>query len=215
MVWSRPVPGVAWLILALAWSLVGGGCRAPEEAAAPLAIASDAEGTDVARGGLRARAAGAVDPGRQGSDYRLGAGDRIRLTTLRHQDLSGEFELDGRGYFTMPLVGQIYAYRRTPRQLENEVEIALRGGGYLVDPRVSVEVLNYRPVYVFGEVQAPGSYPYVGGMTVESALALAGGEARVPEILLSRGGANGPTFAVSGDTALLPGDIIEVPDRAS
>lgn len=215
MVWSRrSFPAVAWLIWAFAWALLASGCRAPEEAAAPATPTAEASAAD--RANLQVRPAGALHPGRgKGADYRLGAGDRIRLTTLRHQDLSGEFELDGRGYFTMPLVGQIFAYGRTPSQLENEVEIALRGGGYLVQPRVSIEVLNYRPIYIFGKVPAPGSYPYVGGMTVANALALAGGATGDRQVRLSRGGANGPTFTVSGDVALLPGDIIEVPERAS
>lgn len=150
------------------------------------------------------------------SGYTLGAGDLIRLTTFRHEDLSGEFQLDGEGYFAMPLVGEIFANGYTTRQLENEVEIALTSGGYLVRPQVSIEVLNYRPFYIIGEVRTPGSYPYVNGMTVVNAVALAGGfsyRADQDGIVLSRGGSNGPKSSTNADTLLLPGDILEVPER--
>jgi polysaccharide export outer membrane protein len=150
------------------------------------------------------------------SGYRLGPGDQIRLTTFRHEDLSGEFQLDGEGSFAMPLVGQIHASGQTARQLERRVEIALKSGDYLVDPRVSIEVLNYRPFYIIGEVRAPGSYPYVNGMTVVNAVALAGGfsyRADQNGMILSRGGANAEKSSVAADEALLPGDILEVPER--
>lgn len=148
--------------------------------------------------------------------YTLGPGDLIRLTTFRHPDLSGEFQLDGEGNLTMPLVGEVFANGRTARQLEREVEIALTSGDYLVDPQVSIEVLNHRPFYIVGEVRAPGSYPYVNGMTVVNAVALAGGfsyRADQGAIILSRGGANGPRYTVTAETAILPGDILEVPER--
>jgi polysaccharide export outer membrane protein len=107
--------------------------------------------------------------------YALGPGDQVRLTVFRHEDLSGQFEIDGEGFFAMPLVGEIMTAGLTARQLENEIEIRLQSGGYLVDPQVSIEVLNYRPFYIIGEVNNPGSYQYVSGMTVINAVALAGG----------------------------------------
>lgn len=156
-------------------------------------------------------------PASELSGYALGPGDLIRLTTFRHEDLSGEFELNGEGYFAMPLVGPILANGRTTRQLERAVEIALVSGDYLVEPQVSIEVLNYRPFYIVGEVRAPGSYGYVNGMTVVHAVALAGGfsyRADEDGIVLNRGGSNGPQYSVSANTALLPGDILEVPERS-
>jgi protein involved in polysaccharide export with SLBB domain len=148
--------------------------------------------------------------------YRLGPGDRIRLTVFRHPDLSGEFELDGEGIFAMPLVGELAANDTTARELESEVEGQLKDQGYLVDPQVSVEVLNYRPFYIIGEVNQPGSYPYVSGMDVVNAVALAGGftyRADQDEIAISRGGANAASVAAGPTTEVLPGDIIEVPER--
>ena len=95
----------------------------------------------------------------------------------------------------MPLVGEIMTAGLTARQLENEIEIRLKSGGYLVDPQVSIEVLNYRPFYIIGEVNNPGSYQYVNGMTVINAVALAGGfsyRADQDDIMINRGGSQGP-----------------------
>jgi polysaccharide export outer membrane protein len=86
---------------------------------------------------------------------RLGAGDRIRVTVYRHTNLSGQLQLDGRGYVAMPLVGQIAADRLTTRALEDRIETRLREEDYLVDPQVSIEVLTHRPFYILGEVRRP------------------------------------------------------------
>ena len=147
--------------------------------------------------------------------YRLGSGDRIKLTVFRHEDLSGEFALDGAGNFSMPLVGEIQAYGLTTSELVTRVQEKLEDG-YLVDPQVGIEVLNYRPFYILGEVKAPGSYPFVNGMTVLNAVALAGGfgyRAKQEDFLLQRGGSNVQGAEVGGDTAILPGDIITVQER--
>ncbi|MEK0083624.1 polysaccharide biosynthesis/export family protein [Benzoatithermus flavus] len=149
------------------------------------------------------------------SAYRLGSGDKIRLVVFRHEDLSGEFTLDGAGNFAMPLIGEVQAYNLTTRELEQKIADKLKDG-YLVDPQVSVEVLNYRPFYILGEVKQPGSYQYVNGMTVLNAVALAGGftyRAKQSNFLLQRGGSNSQTREVSGDTPLLPGDIVTVQER--
>jgi polysaccharide export outer membrane protein len=97
-----------------------------------------------------------------------------------------------------------------------EVELALKSGGYLVDPQVSIEVLNYRPFYIIGEVNNPGSFEYVNGMTVINAVALAGGftyRADQDDIVISRGGSSGPEVQAAPDTQVLPGDIIEIQER--
>jgi polysaccharide export outer membrane protein len=168
---------------------------------------------------VEAAAAGAAAGGEAIADiasYKLGPGDALRVTVFRHEDLSGEFSLDGEGYFAMPLVGEILGGGRTARQLETEVETALKSGGYLVDPQVSIEVLNYRPFYIIGEVNNPGSFEYVNGMTVINAVALAGGftyRADQDDIVISRGGSSGPELEAAPDTKVLPGDIIEVQER--
>jgi len=148
--------------------------------------------------------------------YRLGAGDQVRVTVFRHEDLSGEFELDGEGFFALPLVGEIQAGGKVARELENDIETAFKDGGYLVNPQVGLEVLNYRPFYILGEVNQPGSYPYVNGMTVINAVALAGGytyRASQGSISVQRGGSSGKKLTVGPATQVLPGDIISVPER--
>jgi protein involved in polysaccharide export with SLBB domain len=149
------------------------------------------------------------------STYKLGSGDRVRVVVFRHEDLSGEFSLDGAGNFAMPLIGEVQAYGTTTRELEQRIAQKLEDG-YLVDPQVSVEVLNYRPFYILGEVKAPGSYQYVNGMNVLNAVALAGGftyRAKQDEFILQRGGTNTAGSEVGIDTPILPGDVITVQER--
>jgi polysaccharide biosynthesis/export protein VpsN len=149
--------------------------------------------------------------------YRLGPGEKVRLTVFRHPDLSGEFDLDGEGFLALPLVGEIQGAGLTARELESAIESRLKEGGYLVNPQVSLEVLNYRPFYIIGEVNNPGSYQYVNGMTVINAVALAGGfsyRADQDDIIITRGGSEGRKIeGVKLDTAVLPGDIVEVTER--
>ncbi len=147
--------------------------------------------------------------------YRLGPGDRIRVVVFRHEDLSGEFQLDGSGSFSMPLINAVSANGLTAPELEQEIEKRL-GDGFLVNPEVSVEVLTYRPFYILGEVNRPGQYEYESGMTVLNAVALAGGftyRADTDEILLQRGGSNAQPVVVPGNTRVQPGDIITVQER--
>jgi protein involved in polysaccharide export with SLBB domain len=201
MVWHRQIMMLLGLVLSVA--LIGG-CSSssrptPVEAAA-------------AAGGATAQGAALGDI----NSYRLGPGDALRVTVFRHEDLSGEFTLDGDGYFALPLVGEILGGGRSARQLENEIEVALKSGGYLVEPQVSIQVLNYRPFYIIGEVNNPGSFEYVNGMTVINAVALAGGftyRADQDDIVISRGGSSGPELQAAPDTEVLPGDIIEVQER--
>jgi polysaccharide biosynthesis/export protein VpsN len=148
--------------------------------------------------------------------YKLGPGDRVRVTVFRHLDLSGEFQLDGGGAFAMPLVGEVQGGGLDARQLETQIESRLKDGGYLVNPQVGIEVLNYRPFYIIGEVNNPGSYQYVNGMTVINAVALAGGftyRADQDDIMINRGGSQGTEVEGLLDTEVLPGDIINVTER--
>jgi polysaccharide export outer membrane protein len=195
---------ITLLGLVLAVGLVAG-CSSSPPPSVPL---GDAGGAGAA--GAGGGAVGDI------SGYKLGPGDALRVTVFRHEDLSGEFSLDGEGYFAMPLIGEVLAGGRTARQVETEVEVALKSGGYLVEPQVSIEVLNYRPFYIIGEVNNPGSFAYVSGMTVINAVALAGGytyRADQDDIIISRGGSTGPKIQAMPDTEVLPGDIVEVTER--
>lgn len=148
------------------------------------------------------------------SGYRLGAGDRVRVGVFGETELSGEFELDSQGTFSMPLIGTVDGHDLTPRALEERIADKLRDG-FLKNPRVSVEVLNYRPFYILGEVNTPGSYPYRAGMTILNAAALAGGftyRADERDIEVTRGGVGEP-IEVTSESIVQPGDVIRVKER--
>lgn len=148
--------------------------------------------------------------------YQLGSGDQIRVIVYGEEDLSGEFELDGSGTIAMPLIGTISIGNQFVSDAESLIAEHL-SDGYLVNPRVSIEVLNYRPFYILGEVKEPGSYPYVSGMTVLNAIALASGftyRASENKIEVTRR-INGveEKIRINITEAVLPGDIIRVPER--
>lgn len=106
--------------------------------------------------------------------YQLGAGDRVRVTVFEQDGLTNTYSVDQSGYIAFPLVGSVPARGHSAQQLEGQIADRLRQG-YLRDPDVSVEVDTYRPVFVMGEVGAAGQYSYVPGMTVQKAIAMAGG----------------------------------------
>ncbi len=149
-------------------------------------------------------------------EYRLGPGDLLRIVVFGHEDLSGEFEVKGSGHVSLPLIREVKAQDLTLRQFEQAVIDALKPD-FLINPRVSVDVLNYRPFYIIGEVKRPGSYPYVNGMTVVNAIALAGGytyRAKEKEVLIMRArDAERKQKPADHQTVVLPGDVIEVPER--
>ncbi len=149
-------------------------------------------------------------------DYKLGSGDRVRVTVFGHEDLSGEFEVDGSGNVSLPLIRNVTAHGLTVSELEQTIIDRLKPD-YLKDPSVSVDVLNYRPFYIYGEVNQPGSYAYVNGMTVVKAIAMAGGftyRAKKSRVGIIRANDASKTPQEAGrDTLVLPGDVIEVPER--
>ncbi|MFD1197478.1 polysaccharide biosynthesis/export family protein [Brucella gallinifaecis] len=106
--------------------------------------------------------------------YLLNAGDRVRITVFEQAGLTNNYSVDQSGYIAFPLVGSIPASGRTVKQLEATIASKLRGD-YLRDPDVSVEVDRYRPIFIMGEVGGAGQYAYVPGMTIQKAIAAAGG----------------------------------------
>jgi len=152
----------------------------------------------------------------QAADYQLGAGDEIRIIVYGEEDLSGEFEIDGNGKISMPLIGNVIVGGKDLNEAEGLIA-ELLADGYLVTPRVNLEVLNYRPFYILGEVDKPGSYPYVNDMTVLNAVALASGftyRANKKKIEITRK-IDGREQKVTVDitTQVLPGDIIRIAER--
>lgn len=148
--------------------------------------------------------------------YRLGSGDKLRITVYNEDTLSGEYEVDGSGVLALKLIGLIEAGGKTIPEITRMIEDKLKDG-YLLNPSVAIEVLNYRPFYVLGEVKEPGKYSYVSGMTVLNAVALAGGytyRAKQSRVLVIR--ANDPSKreeVADQNTVIMPGDIIRVPER--
>lgn len=144
--------------------------------------------------------------------YRLGPGDKLKLTVFGAEDLSGEFTVNDSGNVDLPLIGGIPAAGKTPNQFTQAVETKLRDG-YMRDPKVAISVSTYRPVYIFGEVTKPGEYPYAAGMTLLNAVALGGGysyRAQQDFAVVSR---DGKEYRASPTSRLLPDDIIRVPER--
>ncbi len=104
----------------------------------------------------------------------LASGDRLRVIVFGQDNLSNIYAVDGSGRISMPLIGAVEVQGRTTQQLERAIEGRLRAG-YLREPKVSVEVDAYRPFFVLGEVTNSGQFPFVNGMTVQTAVAIAGG----------------------------------------
>lgn len=149
------------------------------------------------------------------SDYVLGVGDKLKIVTFGEADLSGEFEIAATGTLSMPLIGDIEAAGLTAGRLRETLTRRLREG-YMKDPRVSLEVMNYRPFFIVGEVMKPGSYNYVNGMTAINAVALAGGytyRADKGDISIKRSGQKEREEVAQDDTPVQPGDVITVPER--
>lgn len=148
--------------------------------------------------------------------YKLGSGDKLRVTVFGEKDLSGDFDVNDQGIVALPLIGPVAVGGKTLSEAESIITEKY-GKNYLVNPRVNVEVLNYRPFYILGEVGRPGSYPYVGGMTMLNAIALAGGytpRANRDRIEVKRAAnPNGAEQEMHENDPVLPGDVIRVPER--
>jgi polysaccharide export outer membrane protein len=210
------------LAVLLAAALLTAGCDKNSDllgnqttAATPPAAAPAQAGSATQNPAL-AQAAAAPDVTFSADQYKLGAGDQIRIIVFGSEDLSGEFEVGPQGDIAYPLIGTIKAGGKTLPEVEQEIANKLKPD-YLKDPRVNVEVLNYRPFFVLGEVRRPGSFPYQSGMNVQNAIALAGGftyRAVEDEVLITRAGDASKQQLKAGLTAaVLPGDTIQVEER--
>lgn len=148
--------------------------------------------------------------------YRLDAGDAIRITVFEQKELTNAYSVDKAGYIAFPLVGSVAARGRTPKEVEADIAAKLRNG-FIRDPDVSVEVERYRPIFVMGEVGSAGQYVYVPGMTVQNAVAIAGGftpRAQQANADITRN-INGKVLSgrVPLSDPVLPGDTIYVRER--
>jgi polysaccharide biosynthesis/export protein VpsN len=147
------------------------------------------------------------------SAYRLGIGDKVRIDVFNEPDLSLEATIDPTGRISYPLLGSVESLRKTARELQDAISQGL-AAGYLINPDVRVTVVQYRPFYVTGQVQRPGAYPFVVGLTVEKALALAGGMTNLASsraiYLLREDRPLDQRVRVVLDAAVLPGDTLLV-----
>jgi protein involved in polysaccharide export with SLBB domain len=163
--------------------------------------AGEAGGLGAAlKGGTAAGAAnGAASKRQDVTEYRLGSGDKIRLTVLSDKDLSQEHEVDPSGNIAVSMIG------------------VTKADGFIKDPKLNVDVLTYRPFYIIGEVNKPGEYPYKGGVNVVSVVAIAGGytyRGNTNYVLIRRVGDNTEkSYQATPDILVQPGDVVRIPER--
>lgn len=209
---------VAVVLLA---GLLAGGVGAAEPAAPMGLLMSTGVGKDgeaervevpVAQGAAQP-ATGAAPPPAGGSGYRIDAGDGISVNVFGEPDLGLKDErVKGDGTITLPLIGDIAVRGLTAQQVKDAIERRLRDG-YLKKPSVTVAVETYRMFFIKGEVNKPGGYSYAEGLTVEKAVALAGGyteRATENEIKLVREDAPEKVLKVGPGTAIRPGDVVTI-----
>ncbi|MGH6768660.1 MAG: polysaccharide biosynthesis/export family protein [Xanthobacteraceae bacterium] len=149
--------------------------------------------------------------------YTLDTGDKLRITVFGQEGLTNSYFVDATGNVTIPLIGPVRARGLTTLQLSRTIAARLRRG-FIREPHVAIEVEVYRPFFILGEVTAPGQYPYVPNMTVETAVAIAGGytpRAYRWDVKIDRpeGGMLRSRNSVPLLTRLRPGDTIIVKER--
>jgi polysaccharide export outer membrane protein len=153
---------------------------------------------------------------RLASAYRLGTGDKLKVSVFGEQDLSGQFEVNGHGAVSMPLIGEVPAKGRTVQELRDDLALRL-SKGYLKNPKISIDVVAYRPIYVHGEVKSGGEFQYKSGIRLRDAVAMAGGytyRAHTGYVLVTREGTPQEyRVGLPSDMPVMPGDNIRVPER--
>jgi protein involved in polysaccharide export with SLBB domain len=151
------------------------------------------------------------------AEYRVAPGDRIRVVVLSDSELSGEYEIDSAGMISPRMAGRVQVVGMTTTEIEEILRNRYRADGLLRVPRLSVDLVARRPFYILGEVARPGSFPYVSGINVAQAIAIAGGFSRraaKTRITIQRFNQTwGMEETVTEDSPVGPGDIIRVPER--
>lgn len=147
--------------------------------------------------------------------YRLDADDKLNIRVFEEKALTNEYEVDSNGTISFPLIGNINVKNKTILETEALITKAL-ADGYIVDPKVSVEVITYRPFYIMGEVEKPGGYNYLNNISVSKAVALAGGytyRANKKYALIKRANDQDTEYKVTTGTAVYPGDVVTITER--
>lgn len=147
--------------------------------------------------------------------YRLGIGDKLKIVVFGEDNLSGQFEVNALGQVSMPLIGDVPAANQPISEFRAAIGKKL-ANGYLKNPRVTVDVLNYRPIYVHGEVKSGGEFPFKSGLRLRDAIALAGGftyRADQTYVAVFREGEGELSVPMNGTFTVSPGDNIRVLER--
>lgn len=148
---------------------------------------------------------------------RLQPGDKAKIIVYGEERLSGDYEVDTNGTIQVPLIGSVTAAGLTKKELQQVIADRLRKGQILRHPVVTVDVSSFRPFYVLGEVEKPGEYAYRNGLSVMSAVAVAGGftyRASKYKVKIQRAGEQGFTeHDLASNVPVYPGDLISVPER--
>lgn len=147
--------------------------------------------------------------------YRLGIGDKLKITVFGEENLSGTTEVNAMGQVALPLAGEVPAKGVPVNQFRDAVVRRLQDG-YLKNPKVTVEITNYRGIYVHGEVKSGGEFPYKAGLTIRDAIAVAGGytyRANQGHVLITREGEQIAKIPLPSDVPVLPGDNLQIPER--
>jgi protein involved in polysaccharide export with SLBB domain len=147
----------------------------------------------------------------------LQPGDVLKVTVYGEENLTGSYTINPAGDIAMPLVGTVRAAGRTRGELEREITRAYRSGKFLDDPKVTIDVTSYLPIYVLGETLRPGAYPYSSGLNVLTAVTLAGGftyRASRTSVLIEHAGETvWQQYPLSASVTIAPGDLIRIPER--
>jgi polysaccharide biosynthesis/export protein len=214
--------GVRAATLCLLTALAPAGCMRTSAPVAAVELQSDLDSLAYGQSYGKAPASSAMAyatapmPVRYDASYRLDAGDRLRVVVYGQEGLTNTYAVGAGGSITMPLIGAVPARGRTPAGLAAEITTKLRNG-FIREPSVAVEIEAYRPFFILGEVAAPGQYPYVPNMTVESAVAIAGGfspRALRDRVTLTHTDASGTArFVVPLGTPIGPGDTVQIGER--
>jgi polysaccharide export outer membrane protein len=148
--------------------------------------------------------------------YRLGSGDMIHVNVFDEPDLGGDFNVSGDGKISLPLIGDTVAAGRTVSELQDAVAAAF-SGRYLRDPKVNIQVIKFRPFYIYGEVGKPGEYPFSNGITVLNAVALAEGftyRANKKKVFIRRVNESKETeVPITSDLVVEPGATLRIAER--
>ena len=148
------------------------------------------------------------------SGYKLGPSDLIKIHVFGEEELSAEIRLTDAGTFTYPFLGEVDARNLTISQLKEKLTLGLKGD-YLIDPRITITIVEYRSFFINGEVKKPGGYPFLPGLTVRKAVALAGGfteRAAKSNIKVIHDDSNATEAQLDLSAEVQPGDIITVDD---